>query len=802
MRFTLWIFLCLGFSVSSLFSVAQTGSLRGTLTDTSGDPVAYVTVRVTGIKYTAISDQLGNYSFKKIPAGDYILSVSRIGLISDSLPVQVKGSGITVLDLRLSYSSTLLEKIVINGVRTISGMGRLDETHNGVVYSGKKTEVLILDSLDANTAQNNPRQVLGRIPGANYSETQGSGFPSNGISFRGLNPSQSIETNTRQNGYNITADIYGYSESYYLPPLEAVDRIEVTRGESSLQFGPQFGGVINYIVKEGSRNKPFEYNTEQTGGSYGFFNSYHAVGGQVGKLNYFGFFQYQATQGERPNSDYRQVSAFGKLSYQANKKLKLGLEYTLFRNRIHMPGGFDDAQFNHNPDTSYRARNWLTSPWNVVAAKAEYALSPKTTLYLTSSYLFSSRSLVWKNEEGGPQTPDSISTATLQYVNREVQKEKMNSLTTEVRALTQYKMFGLNNTLATGVRVFTGKFKRQGGGLGTTGSDFNLGVLDPHYGYDLDYRTTNIAPFAENIFRITNQLSITPGIRYEYIRSTVKEYITDGNEVGTDLTKDRSIGLFGIGAQYKTSGTTNIYGNISQAYSPATYDQLTKFGSTARVDPNLKDSKGYNADLGWRGTVGNYLNFDVDGFWLAYNNRFGTVQLIDASGNPYLFQTNIANSVSKGIEAYVEFRPTKLLKDSRAGNFSFFNSFAYIDAKYTTGPYKGNAVEYAPKVINRLGVTYSKCSISTTFLLSTTTKSYGDASNVVYSTDPSAGVIPSYTVMDWSATLKLKGNYHFKGGVNNLADRKYFTKRTTEYPGPGIIPAIGRSFYLSFGASF
>src|SRR5258708_28892253 len=231
-------------------------------------------------------------------------------------------------------------------------MGYLDEVHNGVIFSGKKTEVIILDSLDANTAQNNPRKVLGRIPGANYSETEGSGFPSNGISFRGLNPSQSIETNTRQNGYNITADIYGYSESYYLPPLEAVDRIEVTRGESSLQFGPQFGGVINYIVKEGSRNKPFEYNTEQTGGSYGFFNSYHALGGQVGKLNYFGFFQYQATQGERPNSDYRQGSALRKISYPASKKLKQGAEYNHFRKRLHNPRGFDDAQFDHNPDTS------------------------------------------------------------------------------------------------------------------------------------------------------------------------------------------------------------------------------------------------------------------------------------------------------------------------------------------------------------------------------------------------------------------------------------------------------------------
>ncbi|MEO8760225.1 MAG: TonB-dependent receptor plug domain-containing protein, partial [Bacteroidia bacterium] len=144
----------------------------------------------------------------------------------------------------LSKTKNLKEVEVIS-IQNITGMGHMKEVHDGIIYSGKKNEVVVLDSLDANTAQNNPRQVLGRVPGSNYSETEGAGFPSNGIGFRGLKPTQSIETNTRQNGYNITADLYGYPESYYLPPLEAVNRIEVTRGASSLQFGPQFGGVIN-----------------------------------------------------------------------------------------------------------------------------------------------------------------------------------------------------------------------------------------------------------------------------------------------------------------------------------------------------------------------------------------------------------------------------------------------------------------------------------------------------------------------------------------------------------------------------
>ena len=93
-----------------------------------------------------------------------------------------------------------MNEVSVTGVRSLKGLGHLTDEGNCMIYSGKKTEVLLLDSIDANTAQNNPRQLLGRLPGAVFSETEGSGFPSNGIGFRGVNPVQSIETNTRQNG--------------------------------------------------------------------------------------------------------------------------------------------------------------------------------------------------------------------------------------------------------------------------------------------------------------------------------------------------------------------------------------------------------------------------------------------------------------------------------------------------------------------------------------------------------------------------------------------------------------------------
>lgn len=788
----------------SNFGFSQSGYLKGTILTLDGKSIESVNIQLKGTGLGTVSNRDGEYSLTA-PEGNYITTVSIIGFVRQQQNVSIKNGETSVVNFHLEESTSELNEVVITGVKAITGMGYLAETNDLVIYAGKKTEVLLLDSMDANTAQNNPRQVLGRVPGANYSETEGSGFPSNGIGFRGLNPTQSVETNTRQNGYNITADLYGYPESYYLPPLEAVQRIEVIRGASSLQYGPQFGGVINYILKKGNSAKPFEFTTQQTAGSFGMFSTFNSVGGQVGKLNYYAFGQYQTTQGWRPNSDYQKFSGFAKVEYQASDKVKIGLEYTILRNRIHMPGGLSDSLFNVDSRASMRERNWITSPWNILTATLNWKISQNTSLCLKSNFNLSSRSLVWRNEDGGPQAADAIDPITNEYVNREVEHEAFQSHTTEIRLLSNYKLGQTSNTLATGTRFFTGKMKRQGGGEGTTGTDFDLSLVNPVYEYDLDFTTTNFAPFIENTFRFGERLSITPGLRYEFIQSSVKGYNpneTDNGVINSNDSRIRHIFLAGAGLQFKTTSTTNVYANWSQTYRPFDYSSLTPIGTISSVDPKLKDSDGYNADFGFRGAVKDFLNFDIGGFYLQYNNRVGTIEKTDAFGNLHPYRTNIANSVHKGIESYIEFNPAKAFSDNRDWNLSFFNSLAIIDARYASGEFVGKFVEYAPTSINRFGTTFGLKVFSTTFLVSRTTKSYGDAYNSeIPSQDAVVGPIYGYTVMDWSSTFKFK-KYNLKFGVNNLADARYFTKRTDEYPGPGIIPSIGRSFYFSVGATF
>lgn len=691
-----------------------------------------------------------------------------------------------------------LDPITITGYKAMNGVGHFYEVQDGIIYAGKKTEVILIDSIDANKAINNTRQVLGRIPGLNINESETGGFVSNGVSIRGLNPNQSRDLNVRQNGYNISADVYGYNEAYFLPPLEAVERIEILKGASSLQFGSQFG-LINYVLKKAPA-KPIGLTASMTGGNYGLMNSFISLGGSVSKFSYQGYLQHRNYSGWRENSDQVQTTGFLKLSFNPTEKLNLSVEYSLLRNKIHMPGGLTDDQYNSNSQTSFRERNWVTSPWNVISGNLEYQVNPTTSIRLNTAFNGSSRKLVWFDED--PDEMDVPDLTTGQFEDREVEKKYMRSTSNEVRFLKQYSIGKSRSNLAAGVRYAHARMEQLEDGIGTNGSDEDYSVPSNYYEEELDFSTNNFAVFAENVFHFGDRLSVTPGIRFEHLASSVAGELED-SETGTEFEADNSLTrqfiVGGIGAELTTNEYTTLFLNATQSYNPVTYSQIVPLGVISRVDPNLKDSKGYNIELGYRGTVKNLINFDLSYFYMTNDNRIGLQLVPDGSGGFYTYRTNVASSVHQGLEGYGEINLHSLFKFTPDFKLSLFNSIMSLDAQYDSGPFKGNRVEYAPKMINRAGVSFSVRKFSSTIQHSYQGSSYGDANNsVTPSSNGVVGKIPSNSVFDWSFNYYFR-SIGFRGGINNFSDEKYFTYRTDEYPGPGIIPAIGRSFY--FGLS-
>lgn len=706
------------------------------------------------------------------------------------------------LAARSQDSTQKLDPIVVNARAYVPPpvIGQLPDVRGTKIFAGKKTETIQVDSLHMNRAQDVSRQLFSRVPGANITETANSGFPSNGIGFRGLNPVQSVEMNVRQDGVNIVADLYGYPETYYTPPSEALQRVDLVRGSSSLQFGPQFGGVIDYVLRDGAPNTPLAIKARETGGSFGMFNSYLSLEGGNGAWTYFAYGQYRGQNGWRPNSDLSQVSAAGKLTYRPSEKFSIGVSYSLLRNRIHMAGGLDDEQFNQDARSSFRARNWLASPWNIGSLTATYNFSPTTQLTSTLSAMASQRYLVWRNEDGGPSAMDGVDPETLELVPREVEWEYFTNITNETRLSHSYALFGRSHTLATGFRVFGGDLHRQEGGPGSTGSDFDMRLAGGPYETDMKFGNVNGAAFAENEFRVSPRLSITPGARVEFLHSTARGY--------TDTTvaprsKNRTFVLFGAGAQFHATSTTDVYANATQAYRPIEYSFLTPFASLTRIDPNLKDPKGYNIDLGWRGSISDVLHFDVGVFDLVYRDRIGLVSGVDSSGAPFTERTNVATSKHRGIESYLSLSLTSLVHAAPSlGAIDIYDALGYTHARYASGEFSGNTVEFAPSVVNRAGITYGKGRGSFGVQWSYVSRQYSDANNTVASVDADVGIIPAYQVVDLSAKWQLTQKIGLDFGVNNIANYYYFTMRTAEYPGPGIIPGLGRSIYLGARAGF
>ena len=726
-------------------------------------------------------------------------------LISAQQPIKQKDTGFTV--------PKFLPDITLVGRNSAADIHFLPEVVGTTINAGKKNALIVMDNVQGNVVTNTMRQVMAKVPGIHIWESDPSGIQI-GIAARGLSPNRSWEFNIRQNGYDISADPFGYPEAYYTPQLNSVQRVEVVRGAGSLQYGPQFGGLVNFILKNGSESKkPFQYEAQQTAGSFGLFNSYNAIGGQNEKAHYYAFWDHRKGNGFRENSGFTVNTGFANYTWKLSNKLKLGMEITHFDYLSKQPGGLTDAQFAKDPYRSLRSRNWFEVKWNMAALNLDYTINAQSRLNVKTFGMIGDRNSI--GFMPAPNVADTINASTLQYNNRRVDIDQYRNFGAELRYIRTYKIGNSDQTLSAGIRYFRGKTNRFQNGRGDTGFDYNLNTLAP-YPTDLNFLTENTAFFAENIFKLGKNLILIPGFRIEHINNHANGRL---NLIGNSEVKvsneqrRRQFILPGIGAEYHI-GSTEIYANYSQSYRPVLFSDLTANPITDIIDPNLQDAKGYNIDLGYRGKIKDYLFFDVSGFILQYNNRIGVIAQQKADGSFYNFRTNVGNSQSKGVEALLEFSPTKAwMKNSTIGHLTLFSSIAIIQARYANFNVisrQGNQlvatslhdkkVENAPENIIRTGITYAKKALTITTQYSYVSEAFSDANNTVVPTANGVnGLIPSYQLVDISGTYKFSEKFFVKSGINNVFSEKYFTRRAGGYPGPGIMAAEPRNFFITVG---
>lgn len=789
--------------VVTLHLQAQGFIVYGRVVSSEGAPLSNATVFVEEINVQANTNANGYYELA-LPKGDHIVQVFCMGANAGAQRVKVEGN--VEINFALSEFSDDLEEVEILSVRNqSSGITRLRSVEGVGIYEAKKNELIILDDFAANKVTNNARQVFAKVPGLNIWESDFAGLQLD-IAARGLGPSRTANFNTRQNGYDMSADALGYPESYYMPAMQAVDRIEIVRGAASLQYGTQFGGMLNFRLKQAAKD-PIRVNVEQAAGSFGLLNSFVSVGGTLGKVDYYSYYQFRTGDGWRANSSFDSHLAFSRVGWQANDKLKLGFEYSFLDYKAQQPGGLTDEDFEQgNLEQSRRNRNWFQVSWNLLANTIDYKFSDRTKLNVRSFALFSGRDALGNLEQiDRVDDPNS---------NRTLISDQFKNFGTEARLLHYFDVAGKKSAFLFGARYYNGLTDRmQGDASSSSGANFNF--LNPENLEDFDYEfpSQNVSVFVENIFNLSDRFSITPGVRFEHIQTDARgawkqivrnfagEIVAE-NTFQEDKSVVRSRALVGIGLSYYITNDLNLYANYSDNFRSVTFSDLRLNNPNFLLDSLIMDESGYNVDVGVRGSINDWINVDVSAFYLRYNDRIGVLLPM---GSTLLFRTNVGDSRHYGLESFFEFDLLKMMeRESEESRMTFFTNLSLINATYVKSEdtsIEGKEVEYVPNMMIRLGLNYAWKDLKATYQFSYLSEQFSDATNSNFNPSALTGIIPSYHVMD----LSLEYNpdpYKITFGVNNLTNEKYFTRRAESYPGPGIIPATVRSFYVSFGFQF
>jgi Fe(3+) dicitrate transport protein len=775
--------------------MAPESQVQGEVRDASGAIVAGVKVvlleaKTKRVVATVESSLEGSFAFSRLAAGEYILRAEQKDFTATETALVVVANQRTSTRITLypqgnniSVTVTAERWAAPGVVDSFQGRGRLEDVHGVQINTGKKTDVVLIDDLDANLAGNNQRQVFAKVPGISFWENDSSGVQLN-LATRGLSPNRSWEFNTRQNGYDISSDVLGYPEAYFTPPLEALERVEIVRGAGALQYGTQFGGVVNFVTKPAPADRKFSLETQQSFGNLGLFDTYNGVGGTVGKWDYASYFHRRQGDGWRQNSGFNTNTGFGTVGFAPSQRWKMRFEFTGMEYLMQQAGGLTPVQFAMDPRQSVRDRNWFGVKWFMPAFTVSYLPSTRTRVQVQAFGLYGER-----NSIGNLAAPNVADVAGR---NRQTDRDTYNNGGAETRFVHSFNFGGRTSSIAGGYRYFRGRtFRQRGPGSGAGDADFRFLSGQP-LALDLLFGTHNHAAYVETSLRVTNRLTITPGFRMERITTTAT-----GAPVVGQRALTRHVPLGGIGASFRLTESSELYGNYTQAYRATHFNDIWRVDPAIVVDPNLRDVHGSNSDLGVRGRVGGVLGYDFRLFQINYGNRIGTV----VEGGVQRVR-NVADSRNRGVESYVEFDVLRAARGNAGwGSLNLFQSMGFTDARYTSGNFNGNRVELAPRWNARYGTTYVRSAFSMTLSHTQISSIFSNATNTLASVDGTQGLNPAFRVWDLAGTYRLS-RYQIRAGVNNLTDNYYFTRRATGYPGPGIIPADGRTVFAGIMARF
>lgn len=659
----------------------------------------------------------------------------------------------------------------------------LPEVSGTTIYAGKKTSVVDFDSMPQ-IQTDNYRQAFAKTPGLLTSELSNSSLLS--LSYRGIgDPHESQNLLVLKDGIPFVLDPLGYPTVYFAPPFESLDRLEFVSGGAALLHGAQPSGALNYITHAQDRSRPWSATTQHIVGSDNLYSTFSTLEGGDDKFGYLANFDHRSGDSFRTgNSDFELNGGEVALVFDFAPDQRVTARVESYDADHGEPGGRSVAQFATNPEANLLDHDRVRL--DRVFGSVGYERVGENSLWHTR---------VWGSQVvrySKRQTGQSFGTVTGNQLD--IGQHTYDTLAADSRLRLDYELGGDTSTLTVGATamdirspIFTERTA-----TGDLSSDRGITTL-----FDALRESRYAALFAENLFRV-GRLTITPAARVEFIEQSLHERINVSKAPGTliDDSRDEIVPLGGLGVTYAATEKTELYGNVSTAYKPATYGDAFPTGGGDTVSSSLESAHAVTSELGYRGRPTAWASFDASAFHVDYDDRFGRV------GSNI---QNVGRSVNKGASLAGEIDFYGLLNGPSDLSVTWYSAYQYLDAEFIGGPLDGNTPQYAPHHLLRTGLVVRQEGVwKVAALLTHLSRHWADDANT--STPAANWEIPAYTVLDLTAEARVwSGEVAGRevqlwalAGLNNALDESYFSRVRSN----GIDPANGRNYYVGLRAEF
>lgn len=701
--------------------------------------------------------------------------------------------------------TSTLDEVVVRAEAESQGYTQdpfLEGTQEGKIFTGKKASVLDLDAFPQVQA-NNYRQALALTPGLLYSEET---TPLVSIGSRGIGEPHRMQfLQVLKDGIPIHADPFGYPEAYYTPPLDVVDRIEFVRGGSSLLYGSQPAGSLNYVTYMPDTTRPFNARSQHIFGSDGLYSTYNSIDGTIGRTGYLAYYNHRESDGFREaNSDYVLDGGAFKIVLDGTERTRWILNMDAYEEEHGEPGGLTfetgpgAVNYNENRDGSSREHDRFRLRRYIPSLTIEHDADDDT------QYVFKTWGGYYqrfsKRQRGGgfgilPAGPTSET--------NDIENQEFYNFGADARASHRWYGLGGENTLTGGFLVcsaYSPRIEERGDEAGA-----EEGIVFR----DSDRYLNSGSLFVENEFK-WGAFSLVPAFRLEMISQSVDTKNFDpvtGNFINSDEKEVfEAVPLVGLGAKYQLTPTTELYANVSQGYRTTIFTEaLVVPTSGTYLNNDIEPNTSWTYETGYRGKVNEWFVYDTSFFLVDLDNKFGGTT-VAATGDTVL--RNVGRTINYGWDAAVEIDAVSLFdvlsngleasqKDpltQKTGSFKLYANTELLRSEIYGGVADGFRAQYTPEYLLRTGVIYNfRDRVKLAFLGTFVGDHWAD------DTETANRLIPSYMTWDLTGEVKVYKDYvTLMAGLQNVFDEDYYSRVRSD----GIDPAYGRNFYAGFRLSY